>query len=213
MPHRLPAAASRWRSGTRIRHGHLGIQHRDPDIGANLRLAAQREDHVEFVRDVVAEEPPRREVAAQPFRLSAEPTEIAQQISRRPGRRQRRGHGRVRAVERAAVAKHRARHRSQRRTEPDDKVSQHLVVGPALTQAGPRPVGGGEATGELQESLVVVSQQITHGHRGAPAGRRFGPRVPVRPAADGRSQSGRSRNAAPHRRAPCGRPARRIRGR
>ena len=70
------------RGHERIRHGHLGVQHRDQGIRRDLRLPVECEDHVEFMRDVVAEKQARRKVAAQSPWCPAQPLEIVEQFGR-----------------------------------------------------------------------------------------------------------------------------------
>ena len=119
-----------------IRHGHLSIEHSDQDVGTNLGFAAQRQDHVEFVCDVVAEKETRRKVTAQALRFAAQPLVIVEQFGRRARRRQGSSHFSVCVVEAAAVMQHRTGDGTQRCTQPAHQMGEHLVVGPALTQAG-----------------------------------------------------------------------------
>ena len=58
------------------------------------------------------------------------------------------------------MTEHRAGHGVKWRTEPDNHVSEHLMVGPPLAQARTRPVGGAEAARDTEEPLVVVTQKV-----------------------------------------------------
>ena len=201
------------RGHERIRQRSLGCSAPRPGHPAGSSGSrSEREKHVEFMGDVVAEQQARREVAAHPRGWSAQPLEVVEQFGGRARRGQRPCHRRVRAVERATVAEHLAPPRTPQpaRCSPTTRCAStswlvhrsHRLGRDQSSALKPRPA---------REPFVVAAQQVTHGHRDAPAERRFGRRAPGRPAADGRSRSGRSRSGGRRRGARAGQPARRSR--